>query len=198
MNDLESGGSRTAVNSRGQHHAPAHMDVGPDSQQLHSTAPTGQPPAPHFARPSQPALQLAPVQPAPAQAVPPQPAVPQPNPNYHVPTPQPVPTAPILPHVVQPPHNIAPQPTAQVHSGVTAPPIPAQPNTSQPQQSTNLPFRFDLQDPPLPYVFGSAANASDTAPRLGKRNRPVDEDPKKIRVIRHPSVSIKSSVLNLF
>ncbi|KJA14385.1 hypothetical protein HYPSUDRAFT_59396 [Hypholoma sublateritium FD-334 SS-4] len=261
MNDLESGSSRTAVNSRGQPHAPAHMDVGPDSQQQHSAAPTGQPPAPHFTRPALPLapVQLVPPQPVPPQLVPPQPVppqpvppqlvppqlvppqlvppqlvppqlvppqlvppqlvppqlvppqpvppqlvppqlvppqpvLPQPNPNYHTPTTQPVPIAPIPPHVVQPPHNIAPQPTSQGQSGVTAPLIPPQQNASQPQ-----PFRFNLQNPPLPYVFGSAANhqgmnTSDTAPHLGKRNRPVDEDPKKIRVIRHPSPQLLNEI----
>ncbi|KJA14543.1 hypothetical protein HYPSUDRAFT_59320 [Hypholoma sublateritium FD-334 SS-4] len=245
MNDLESGGSRTTINSRGQPYAPTHMDVGPDSQQLHSAAPVDQPPAPHFVRPSRPALQLAtvlplPLQPAPPQpippqpipphtvapqpipphtvpphtvpphtipphtvpphTVPPQPVLPQPNPNYHIPTPQPVPTASFPPHVVQPPHNIPP-PTSQAQSGsgTTVPPIPAQPDVSQPQQSTVSSFQFVLQDPPLAYVFGSAANhqsadTSDIVPCLGKRNRPVDEDPKKIRVVRHPSPQMLNEI----
>lgn len=208
MNDLEAGGSRIAVthrpedSSRGQPQASAPMDVGPDSQQLHSAAPVGQPPASHLIRPPQPALQPAPVphivpQPMAPHSMAPQPVPPQPNPNHHTPAPQAMPPAPIAPHIV-PPHNITPRPASQSQSGTTAQPIPAQPNVSQPQQSTVFPFRFDLRDPPLPYIFGSAANdqnanTSEIAPQLGKRNRPADEDPKKIRVIRHPSVSIKIS-----
>ncbi|KJA19403.1 hypothetical protein HYPSUDRAFT_204620 [Hypholoma sublateritium FD-334 SS-4] len=214
MNDLESGGSRTAVthlpanSSRGQPHTSASMDVGPDSQQLHSATPAGQLPAPHFIRPSQPALQLAPVQRVPPQHVPP-----QPNLNHHIPAPQPVPPQPIPPppippppippHTVPPqlipPHDIPPQPTSQVRSGAIAQPIPAQPNALQLQQSTTLPFRFILQDPPLPYIFGSAANhqsadTSEIVPHLGKRNRLVDEDPKKIRVIRNPSPQLLNEI----
>lgn len=189
MNDLEAGGSRIAVthrpenSSRGQPQASASMDVGPDSQQLHSAAPAGQLTASHLIRPPQPALQPAPVPHIVPQPMAPQPVPPQPNPNHHIPAPQLMPPAPIAPHIV-PPHNVTPQPASQSQSGTTAQPIPAQPNVSQLQQSTVLPFRFDLYDPPLPYIFGSAvngqnANTSEIAPQLGKRNRPVDEDPKK-------------------
>lgn len=198
MNDLESGGSRTAVtrlpadSSRGQPHTSATMDVGLDSQQVH-WAPAGQPPTSRFIRPSQPASQLALVQPMP----------PQPNLNQHISAPQPVPPPPIPPYIVPPqvipPHDIPPQPTSQAQPDAIAQPIPAQPNASQPQQSTVLPFRFDLQEPPLPYIFGSAvnhqnANTSEMVLNPRKRNRPVNEDPAKIRVIRHHSVSIKTSV----
>ncbi len=179
--------------TRGDSHIPRPIWTLVLTPSNYSRWPQVNPPAPHFVQPSRTALQLTPILPVPPQPVQPQPVSSQPNPNYHIPTPHPVPTASI------PPDSIPP-PTSQAQSGTTAPPIPAQPHVSQSQQPA-LPFRFDLQDPPLTYIFGSAANHQSTnnsaiVPRLGKRNRPVDEDPKKIRVIRHPSVSITISVFN--